>query len=165
MQIHVWKLIPLVTVKCHLILSVSHRHFASLLAGSRSSSPGKLLGSGLAGGSSRGPPVTPSSEKRSKIPRSQGCSRETSPNRIGLGKDLPDLKLHSQHGCHLGYDAITVWHGKQGSALELRKLLQLCLKLGSLCAYTDYTEISSESKTVELNASNDCGGTLSLAKH
>ncbi|XP_058157148.1 CLIP-associating protein 1 isoform X3 [Dasypus novemcinctus] len=56
-------------------------------AGSRSSSPGKLLGSGyggLSGGSSRGPPVTPSSEKRSKIPRSQGCSRETSPNRIGL---------------------------------------------------------------------------------
>ncbi|XP_037067410.1 CLIP-associating protein 1 isoform X34 [Peromyscus leucopus] len=58
-------------------------------AGSRSSSPGKLLGSGyggLAGGSSRGPPVTLSSEKRSKIPRSQGCSRETSPNRIGLDR-------------------------------------------------------------------------------
>ncbi|XP_014637976.1 PREDICTED: CLIP-associating protein 1 isoform X17 [Ceratotherium simum simum] len=57
--------------------------------GSRSSSPGKLLGSGysgLAGSSSRGPPVTPSSEKRSKIPRSQGCSRETSPNRIGLDR-------------------------------------------------------------------------------
>nr|XP_051694589.1 CLIP-associating protein 1 isoform X25 [Oryctolagus cuniculus] len=58
-------------------------------AGSRSSSPGKLLGSGyggLAGSSSRGPPVTSSSEKRSKIPRSQGCSRETSPNRIGLDR-------------------------------------------------------------------------------
>ncbi|XP_059560716.1 CLIP-associating protein 1 isoform X12 [Myotis daubentonii] len=58
-------------------------------AGSRSSSPGKLLGSGysgLAGGSSRGPPVTLPSEKRSKIPRSQGCSRETSPNRIGLDR-------------------------------------------------------------------------------
>ncbi|XP_059783647.1 CLIP-associating protein 1 isoform X9 [Balaenoptera ricei] len=57
--------------------------------GSRSSSPGKLLGSGysgLAAGSSRGPPATPSSEKRSKIPRSQGCSRETSPNRIGLDR-------------------------------------------------------------------------------
>ncbi|XP_014403401.1 PREDICTED: CLIP-associating protein 1 isoform X20 [Myotis brandtii] len=57
--------------------------------GSRSSSPGKLLGSGysgLAGGSSRGPPVTLPSEKRSKIPRSQGCSRETSPNRIGLDR-------------------------------------------------------------------------------
>ncbi|XP_070096754.1 CLIP-associating protein 1 isoform X19 [Equus caballus] len=52
-------------------------------AGSRSSSPGRLLGSG---GSSRGPPVTPSSEKRSRIPRSQGCSRETSPNRIGLDR-------------------------------------------------------------------------------
>ncbi|XP_028927069.1 CLIP-associating protein 1 isoform X21 [Ornithorhynchus anatinus] len=57
--------------------------------GSRSSSPGKLLGSsygGLSGGSSRGPPVPTSSEKRSKIPRSQGCSRETSPNRMGVDR-------------------------------------------------------------------------------
>ncbi|XP_023787021.1 CLIP-associating protein 1 isoform X8 [Cyanistes caeruleus] len=56
-------------------------------AGSRSSSPGKLLGSsygGLSSGASRVQPVPSSSEKRSKIPRSQGCSRETSPNRIGL---------------------------------------------------------------------------------
>nr|XP_009666140.1 PREDICTED: CLIP-associating protein 1 isoform X7 [Struthio camelus australis] len=56
-------------------------------AGSRSSSPGKLLGSaygGLSSGTSRVQPVPSSSEKRSKIPRSQGCSRETSPNRIGL---------------------------------------------------------------------------------
>ncbi|XP_042640300.1 CLIP-associating protein 1 isoform X3 [Tyto alba] len=56
-------------------------------AGSRSSSPGKLLGSaygGLSGGTSRVQPVPSSSEKRSKIPRSQGCSRETSPSRIGL---------------------------------------------------------------------------------
>uniref|UniRef100_A0A8C3RCC7 Cytoplasmic linker associated protein 1 n=1 Tax=Cyanoderma ruficeps TaxID=181631 RepID=A0A8C3RCC7_9PASS len=55
--------------------------------GSRSSSPGKLLGSsygGLSSGTSRVQPVPSSSEKRSKIPRSQGCSRETSPNRIGL---------------------------------------------------------------------------------
>ncbi|XP_009470381.1 PREDICTED: CLIP-associating protein 1 isoform X3 [Nipponia nippon] len=58
-------------------------------AGSRSSSPGKLLGSaygGLSGGTSRVQPVPSSSEKRSKIPRSQGCSRETSPNRIGLDR-------------------------------------------------------------------------------
>uniref|UniRef100_A0A8D0HR90 Cytoplasmic linker associated protein 1 n=1 Tax=Sphenodon punctatus TaxID=8508 RepID=A0A8D0HR90_SPHPU len=57
--------------------------------GSRSSSPGKLLGSaysGLTSGSSRVPPVPSSAEKRSKIPRSQGCSRETSPNRIGLDR-------------------------------------------------------------------------------
>ena len=85
-------------------LDPSHHHFVSFLAGSRSSSPGKLLGSGyggLAGGSSRGPPVTLSSEKRSKIPRSQGCSRETSPNRIGLGKDSPRLETSSQHGCNV----------------------------------------------------------------
>ncbi|XP_031815790.1 CLIP-associating protein 1 isoform X36 [Sarcophilus harrisii] len=58
-------------------------------AGSRSSSPGKLLGSsygGLTGGSARGTPVPSSSDKRSKIPRSQGCSRETSPSRLG-GQD------------------------------------------------------------------------------
>ncbi|XP_013913750.1 PREDICTED: CLIP-associating protein 1 isoform X19 [Thamnophis sirtalis] len=58
--------------------------------GSRSSSPGKLLGSaygGLSSGTTRGHPVpTPSSstDKRSKVPRSQGCSRETSPSRIAL---------------------------------------------------------------------------------
>ncbi|XP_074404877.1 CLIP-associating protein 1 isoform X7 [Zonotrichia albicollis] len=57
--------------------------------GSRSSSPGKLLGSsygGLSSGASRVQAVPSSSEKRSKIPRSQGCSRETSPNRIGLDR-------------------------------------------------------------------------------
>ncbi|MEE6512127.1 hypothetical protein FKM82_019048 [Ascaphus truei] len=54
--------------------------------GSRASSPGKLLGSGYGGISSGAQriPQMPPSEKRSKIPRSQGCSRETSPNRIGL---------------------------------------------------------------------------------
>ncbi|XP_014403383.1 PREDICTED: CLIP-associating protein 1 isoform X3 [Myotis brandtii] len=71
-------------------------------AGSRSSSPGKLLGSGysgLAGGSSRGPPVTLPSEKRSKIPRSQGCSRETSPNRIGLARSSRIPRPSMSQGC------------------------------------------------------------------
>uniref|UniRef100_A0A8C4FHE3 CLIP-associating protein 1 n=1 Tax=Catagonus wagneri TaxID=51154 RepID=A0A8C4FHE3_9CETA len=71
-------------------------------AGSRSSSPGKLLGSGysgLAGSSSRGPPVTPSSEKRSKIPRSQGCSRETSPSRIGLARSSRIPRPSMSQGC------------------------------------------------------------------
>ncbi|XP_018413599.1 PREDICTED: CLIP-associating protein 1 isoform X5 [Nanorana parkeri] len=56
--------------------------------GSRSNSPGKLLGSGyssLATSAQRVPQV-PSTEKRSKIPRSQGCSRETSPSRLGLDR-------------------------------------------------------------------------------
>ncbi|XP_046714467.1 CLIP-associating protein 1-A-like isoform X15 [Silurus meridionalis] len=46
--------------------------------GSRSSSPGKLIGQSYGKVSS----VTPS-EKRSRIPRSQGCSRESSPGRSG----------------------------------------------------------------------------------
>ncbi|KAM9802805.1 CLIP-associating protein 1a isoform 30-T31 [Syngnathus typhle] len=55
-------------------------------AGSRSSSPGKLLGHGSYG---RTPRATVSAsntpaDKRSRIPRSQGCSRETSPSRMGL---------------------------------------------------------------------------------
>ncbi|KAM8856660.1 CLIP-associating protein 1a isoform 28-T28 [Spinachia spinachia] len=56
--------------------------------GSRSSSPGKLLGHGSYG---RIPRATlsassTSAEKRTRIPRSQGCSRETSPSRLGLDR-------------------------------------------------------------------------------
>ncbi|XP_061142259.1 CLIP-associating protein 1a isoform X24 [Syngnathus typhle] len=56
--------------------------------GSRSSSPGKLLGHGSYG---RTPRATVSAsntpaDKRSRIPRSQGCSRETSPSRMGLDR-------------------------------------------------------------------------------
>ncbi|NXN00933.1 CLAP1 protein, partial [Sylvia borin] len=70
--------------------------------GSRSSSPGKLLGSsygGLSGGSSRAQAVPSSSEKRSKIPRSQGCSRETSPNRIGLARSSRIPRPSMSQGC------------------------------------------------------------------
>ncbi|KAM7153611.1 CLIP-associating protein 1 isoform 9-T9 [Macrochelys suwanniensis] len=70
--------------------------------GSRSSSPGKLLGSaygGLTRGTARVPPVPSSSEKRSKIPRSQGCSRETSPNRIGLARSSRIPRPSMSQGC------------------------------------------------------------------
>ncbi|NXE61487.1 CLAP1 protein, partial [Calcarius ornatus] len=70
--------------------------------GSRSSSPGKLLGSsygGLSSGASRVQAVPSSSEKRSKIPRSQGCSRETSPNRIGLARSSRIPRPSMSQGC------------------------------------------------------------------
>ncbi|XP_036400895.1 CLIP-associating protein 1a isoform X12 [Megalops cyprinoides] len=53
--------------------------------GSRSSSPGKLLGHTYG----RVPRATASAtpaDKRTKVPRSQGCSRETSPSRLGLDR-------------------------------------------------------------------------------
>ncbi|KAM9487473.1 CLIP-associating protein 1a isoform 34-T34 [Clarias gariepinus] len=55
-------------------------------AGSRSSSPGKLLGHTY-GRVPRTPAMasTPS-DKRARVPRSQGCSRETSPNRLGIAE-------------------------------------------------------------------------------
>ncbi|NXV25972.1 CLAP1 protein, partial [Rissa tridactyla] len=70
--------------------------------GSRSSSPGKLLGSAYGGpssGTSRVQPVPSSSEKRTKIPRSQGCSRETSPNRIGLARSSRIPRPSMSQGC------------------------------------------------------------------
>ncbi|XP_049905836.1 CLIP-associating protein 1a isoform X19 [Epinephelus moara] len=57
-------------------------------AGSRSSSPGKLLGHSSYGRIPRATmsATTTPADKRSRIPRSQGCSRETSPSRLGLDR-------------------------------------------------------------------------------
>uniref|UniRef100_A0A8C1EJW8 Cytoplasmic linker associated protein 1a n=1 Tax=Cyprinus carpio carpio TaxID=630221 RepID=A0A8C1EJW8_CYPCA len=52
-------------------------------AGSRSSSPGKLLGHAYGRIPRATAPTTPS-DKYSRIPKSQGCSRETSPSRLGI---------------------------------------------------------------------------------
>ncbi|XP_061580032.1 CLIP-associating protein 1a isoform X28 [Cololabis saira] len=56
--------------------------------GSRSSSPGKLLSQGGYGRIARAPPAasTTAADKRTRIPRSQGCSRETSPSRLGIDR-------------------------------------------------------------------------------
>ncbi|XP_075938073.1 CLIP-associating protein 1a [Anarhichas minor] len=56
--------------------------------GSRSSSPGKLLGHGSYGRIPRATvsACTTPADKRTRIPRSQGCSRETSPSRLGLDR-------------------------------------------------------------------------------
>ncbi|XP_062421160.1 CLIP-associating protein 1a isoform X12 [Pungitius pungitius] len=69
-------------------------------AGSRSSSPGKLLGHGSYGRIPRATlsASTTPAEKRTRIPRSQGCSRETSPSRLGLARSRIPRPSMSQ-GC------------------------------------------------------------------
>ncbi|XP_055727227.1 CLIP-associating protein 1-B-like isoform X29 [Salvelinus fontinalis] len=56
--------------------------------GSRSSSPGKLLGHSSGYGRISRPPSASSTpaDKRRKVPRSQGCSRDSSPSRLGLDR-------------------------------------------------------------------------------
>ncbi|XP_043987104.1 CLIP-associating protein 1a isoform X11 [Gambusia affinis] len=54
--------------------------------GSRSSSPGKLLGQNYGRIPRAAAPPSTAAERRSRIPRSQGCSRETSPSRPGLDR-------------------------------------------------------------------------------
>ncbi|XP_029967429.1 CLIP-associating protein 1a isoform X2 [Salarias fasciatus] len=69
-------------------------------AGSRSSSPGKLLGHSGYGRIPRAMASASSTpvDKRSRIPRSQGCSRETSPSRMGLARSRIPRPSMSQ-GC------------------------------------------------------------------
>ncbi|KAM9487459.1 CLIP-associating protein 1a isoform 20-T20 [Clarias gariepinus] len=67
--------------------------------GSRSSSPGKLLGHTY-GRVPRTPAMasTPS-DKRARVPRSQGCSRETSPNRLGIARSSRIPRPSMSQGC------------------------------------------------------------------
>lgn len=59
-------------------------------AGSRSGSPGRVLTTTTLSTMNTGVQrvlVNPATaQKRSKIPRSQGCSREASPSRLSVGK-------------------------------------------------------------------------------
>ncbi|XP_066543388.1 CLIP-associating protein 1a isoform X3 [Amia ocellicauda] len=66
--------------------------------GSRSSSPGKLLGHTYGRVPRAVASATPT-DKRSKIPRSQGCSRETSPSRLGLARSSRIPRPSMSQGC------------------------------------------------------------------
>ncbi|XP_060732266.1 CLIP-associating protein 1a [Tachysurus vachellii] len=54
--------------------------------GSRSSSPGKLLGHTYGRVPRTTAVASTPSDKRARVPRSQGCSRETSPSRLGIAE-------------------------------------------------------------------------------
>uniref|UniRef100_A0A8C8H2V1 TOG domain-containing protein n=2 Tax=Oncorhynchus tshawytscha TaxID=74940 RepID=A0A8C8H2V1_ONCTS len=62
---------------------VSYTMLCRVAAGSRSGSPGRLL-SHTYGRISRATAGTTPAERRPKVPRSHGCSRDTSPDRSGL---------------------------------------------------------------------------------
>ncbi|XP_067265720.1 CLIP-associating protein 1a isoform X11 [Chanodichthys erythropterus] len=66
--------------------------------GSRSSSPGKLLGHAYGRIPRATAPTTPS-DKYSRVPRSQGCSRETSPSRLGLARSSRIPRPSMSQGC------------------------------------------------------------------
>ncbi|XP_028846211.1 CLIP-associating protein 1a isoform X5 [Denticeps clupeoides] len=66
--------------------------------GSRSSSPGKLL-SQTYGRVLRHAPSAVPADKRTRIPRSQGCSRETSPNRLGVARSSRIPRPSMSQGC------------------------------------------------------------------
>uniref|UniRef100_A0A671TAB2 CLIP-associating protein 1-like n=1 Tax=Sinocyclocheilus anshuiensis TaxID=1608454 RepID=A0A671TAB2_9TELE len=67
-------------------------------AGSRSSSPGKLLGHAYGRIPRATAPTTPS-DKYSRVPRSQGCSRETSPSRLGIARSSRIPRPSMSQGC------------------------------------------------------------------
>ncbi|XP_065108091.1 CLIP-associating protein 1a isoform X14 [Paramisgurnus dabryanus] len=67
-------------------------------AGSRSSSPGKLLGHTYGRIPRATAPTTPS-DKYSRVPKSQGCSRETSPSRLALARSSRIPRPSMSQGC------------------------------------------------------------------
>ncbi|XP_076857870.1 CLIP-associating protein 1a isoform X8 [Brachyhypopomus gauderio] len=66
--------------------------------GSRSSSPGKLLGHAY-GRVPRAVPSAAPADPRARVPRSQGCSRETSPSRLGLARSSRIPRPSASQGC------------------------------------------------------------------
>nr|XP_044992759.1 CLIP-associating protein 2 isoform X5 [Jaculus jaculus] len=72
-------------------------------AGSRSGSPGRVLTttalSTMSSGAQRVLVTSASAQKRSKIPRSQGCSREASPSRLSVARSSRIPRPSVSQGC------------------------------------------------------------------
>ncbi|XP_034160133.2 CLIP-associating protein 1a isoform X35 [Pangasianodon hypophthalmus] len=67
--------------------------------GSRSSSPGKLLGHTYGRVPRTTAMASTPSDKRARVPRSQGCSRETSPSRLGIARSSRIPRPSMSQGC------------------------------------------------------------------
>ncbi|XP_058247273.1 CLIP-associating protein 1a isoform X14 [Hemibagrus wyckioides] len=68
-------------------------------AGSRSSSPGKLLGHTYGRVPRTTAMTSTPTDKRARVPRSQGCSRETSPSRLGIARSSRIPRPSMSQGC------------------------------------------------------------------
>ncbi|XP_053323328.1 CLIP-associating protein 2 isoform X8 [Spea bombifrons] len=84
-------------------ISQSQRPQSANPAGSRSGSPGRVLTttalSTMNSGVQRVLANPPSAQKRSKIPRSQGCSREASPSRLSVARGSRIPRPSVSQGC------------------------------------------------------------------
>ncbi|XP_058247267.1 CLIP-associating protein 1a isoform X9 [Hemibagrus wyckioides] len=67
--------------------------------GSRSSSPGKLLGHTYGRVPRTTAMTSTPTDKRARVPRSQGCSRETSPSRLGIARSSRIPRPSMSQGC------------------------------------------------------------------